>query len=825
MFEQGEQERRQEEARNPATHLQRLETLCTDSALRILVAGNPAAPLHLLEILAQDQDEVVRQAVASNPNTPWKTLEELAWEFPKEFLHNPAGSLQMLAHPEHICTNKLFWDALLRTAPIPSLWWNWLRSHPILSGSQAMRLHVQYAGELVSFNDPFQENEAFTLMHLLLEASRQGVSLLPQKGESFVQMQLLTADVDLEAPMAVFANTLFPDHAETTGEELLKEHLRRLAGHVDPLVRQAAAHHPYMPVEMLAALAQDQDARVRWEVARNKQTPTEVLFILAQDQDWEVREVVAWHARIPEVLQILAQDPNWQVRTAVAEGEWTPAELLCTLAQDSFIDFSSDNEAPVLCAVASNRHTPVEALLALTQKRDNYVKDNAEETLLHLQMQALGTFNGTEFRTAGRRRLAENGYSTSSEVLQTLARDDDVGVRRAVARNKHTPMEALLTLALDQDEEVRRAVLENEHVPVKALYTLAQDLSPWVRKWVARNKSTPVEIVYKLAQDPKAGVREAIAWNGLTPLEIVCKLAQDPEAQVRSAVAWNESTPLEIVYKLAQDPEAQVREAVATKKRISTTAQHILAWDRKPEVRQMVASRGQDPGVLQILAQDADAVVRRRIAWNPCTPVDVLRVLAQDLNIDVRTGVGRNKQTPAELLRTLAHDQEQAVRQAVAEHPQAPLDILHLLTHDQKEEVRWWAKLGRMLLAENGSNWWSEEWRNWASQLRTRPAMEQLDWVARRDMEQSLRRTIIATLAASWKPSEMWFSVRISDEWNHILAPFMPPLALQKLSSSPSWEVRSLVALHKQTSTETRQHLSQDGNRYVRAIARAKQEN
>jgi hypothetical protein len=57
--------------------------------------------------------------------------------------------------------------------------------------------------------------------------------------------------------------------------------------------------------------------------------------------------------------------------------------------------------------------------------------------------------------------------------------------------------------------------------------------------------------------------------------------------------------------------------------------------------------------------------------------------------------------------------------------------------------------------------------------------------------------------------------------YQRIMAPFMPTVALQKLATSSRWEVRYLVALLETTPWETRQRLCQDGNRYVRAMARA----
>lgn len=68
----------------------------------------------------------MRANVASNPNTSWPTMETLAWEFPHVFLHNPVGPLQMIANSEQISTDKAFWEAVLREAPIPEGWANWL---------------------------------------------------------------------------------------------------------------------------------------------------------------------------------------------------------------------------------------------------------------------------------------------------------------------------------------------------------------------------------------------------------------------------------------------------------------------------------------------------------------------------------------------------------------------------------------------------------------------------------------------------------------------------------------------------------------------------
>src|SRR5689334_12304436 len=136
----------EQEASDPATSGQRLLELSADSQMRILIAGNPASPAHLLESLAHDQDTNVREKVAGNPNTPWPTLKNLAWEFPSAFLHNPAGSVHAIAHagqintdetlwPDHMSPDEPFWRELLREESIPFWWSNWLEHHSLLSQS------------------------------------------------------------------------------------------------------------------------------------------------------------------------------------------------------------------------------------------------------------------------------------------------------------------------------------------------------------------------------------------------------------------------------------------------------------------------------------------------------------------------------------------------------------------------------------------------------------------------------------------------------------------------------------------------------------------
>jgi len=97
---------RQWVADNPNTPASIIERLAGDEdrEVRLGVAWNPNTPVNILKRLAEDEKWWVRRGVASNPNTPASLLEQLAgdedWQVRGEVARNsntPASSLKRLA--------------------------------------------------------------------------------------------------------------------------------------------------------------------------------------------------------------------------------------------------------------------------------------------------------------------------------------------------------------------------------------------------------------------------------------------------------------------------------------------------------------------------------------------------------------------------------------------------------------------------------------------------------------------------------------------------------------------------------------------------------
>ena len=86
------------------------------------------------------------------------------------------------------------------------------------------------------------------------------------------------------------------------------------------------------------------------------------------------------------------------------------------------------------------------------------------------------------------------------------------------------------------------------------------------------------------------------------------------------------------------------------------------------EIIERAQNTSTPPEAIALLAQDADASVRRYAAQNTSTPAEALVLLAQDQNTSVRYYVALNTNTPAEALALLARDQDASIREAAKQN-------------------------------------------------------------------------------------------------------------------------------------------------------------
>ncbi|HET8841214.1 MAG TPA: hypothetical protein VFN35_07085 [Ktedonobacteraceae bacterium] len=615
---------------------------------RLTVAGNPSTSENMLGHLAQDQDAQVRQAVAANPNTSWEALQWLAREFPGEFLANPLGALYILTRPELISTDEHFWGGLLREALIPSLWWNWLRSHPTLSTGQAVRLHIQSAGETAyPYGMPRkgEERELLILTELLVVAASQDVPLPSLSGQQMVSC-----------------------------ERIVGEHLLWLAHCADEEMRQAVALLPQTPVEALHQLAQDQDTMVRMQVAENERTPLKVLYTLAGDAQKGVRRGVAGNARTPSgVLRMLAQDQDADVRGDVAWNIRTPLKVLEALACDS--------ADMVRRALAWNRRTPGKVLRVLAQDEEAAVRRDATESF-RLPVEVLYELAQDEAWFV--RRDVASLARTPSMALQKLARDEDVYIRESVSTNPRLPGELLRILAYDEEPGVRRNIAVHTRTPGELLCVLAQDGIWYVREAVAFHPRTPVRILRNLARDPMASVRKTVASHPRLPLDSLQILVQDEDETVQCRAR--------VVQKLLAEIKEPLREA-GWRKKITELLLNELHGDLildapiEKQLAQIVAldvSRGLRQAIIAVLAEEWS--LARVYGAFTMPETDFSPTVQRDRQANARAVLAAPM--PALALQKLATSPSWEVRYLVALHLNTPWEIRQHLSQDGNRYVR-----------------------------------------------------------------------------------------------------------------------------------------
>lgn len=348
----------------------------------------------------------------------------------------------------------------------------------------------------------------------------------------------------------------------------------------------------------------------------------------------------------------------------------------------------------------------------------------------------------------------------------------------------------------------RRVVARNHCTPLPALLRLAADPSPDVRQGVARNAATSVDILAQLAADPARDVRWTVARNPRISPALLTRLAADPDRAVRQGVARNPESSPELLTVLASDSHVRVRQAARRRLGLPAEADSHAHMTRQmprapelsllpaqqanelhPNVRAAFAAQPNiDAQLLARLAEDEHPQVRAAAARNSALPLALLEWLADDDVIFVHRGVAENPHTPEPILARFAADptwSNMRVRLAVVRHPHVSASILERLAGDHAVEVR------RAVLAH--------------------------------PLTPAAARTVMLERSLD-------MCARSSESFYHVLAlanPLAPLAYVQARAGSPEWLERYAIARNPRAPHTTLAQLTEDGNRIVRAAARA----
>lgn len=259
------------------------------------------------------------------------------------------------------------------------------------------------------------------------------------------------------------------------------------------------------------------------------------------------------------------------------------------------------------------------------------------------------------------------------------------------------------------------------------------------------------------------------------------------------AAAKDERMPVAVLEKLASDPDATIRKVVAANPSTSPRTLDLMASDVDADIRFEVARNHSTPStVLERLSSDPDSFVRAGVAMNPSTSAEALKRLAKDPEKWVRQEVARNLAIPKVLLERMINDPDAEVRANAVKNPSIPPIVLEKLSRQTDDWIREW-------VAENQS---------------VPPRiLEQLSGDPITDVRKAVagnHSTPVLTLRklASDQDSDV--------RWIVARNPFMPTEVLEKLARDLEVDVRRSIAENLSTPALTLERLAGDPDWSVR---------
>lgn len=457
----------------------------------------------------------------------------------------------------------------------------------------------------------------------------------------------------------------------------------------------------------------------RLEIASNPASTSEALLAFSTDESVLVRHCIGINPSSSEkILQELAGDSSAFVRGAVAENSTASIKILSQLLRDDchFVEdkaektlraIAKNNKTKIItleelskfidpreghansypwvrCAVGENPSTPSRILkeLLLSESEKWYVAQNSSASTEILE--SLSRDENPNVRS----RVASNPSSNLS-ILENLARDPHEEVRRWVATNDSTSEELLGLLSRDADNSVKIGLLENRKTSVEILEEIVNEISDYKKEEFARRRNCSKELLLLLTSDSKSTIRTAVAQNTDTPIESLKILAEDDEESVRRSVADNPNSTIEILELLSWDIATPVRTAVGGNTSSSSATLKYLSGDPYTSVRAAVARNpSADLTILKELAVDPKSLVRLEVAGNTEASADILSILSSDFKASIRASVSGNLNTSGSCLSRLSRDKKSTVRIEVARNPNLSANLQRELAADPRATVR-----------------------------------------------------------------------------------------------------------------------------------------
>ncbi|MDY6804464.1 MAG: hypothetical protein SXA11_11750 [Cyanobacteriota bacterium] len=743
LLEGASEYRRAEIVRHPLASGSMLERLAEDgdAKVRLAVAQNLNTPeelrIRLLEELAGGADGNIRVAIARDPETPINILERLAGTFSIAVLsyevnlaialaENPATPANLLeslwgtsdaqtdtstAIAVAVCSNPKADGSLLET--IERTYYREIQVSRKTPNAGTYYSKVRFA---IANNPAVPEAERVAYLRECVVTNIYSAEIAKNPNTPTIILEELVErrsekTKGTRQKKAQTKNTRQVTRTSRTSSRSASPTRRALGG-----IELAIADNPNAPVSALREAARSTDKRTLEKLAKNPNTPPELLEEIALNGDRNLRDT-ALNALEP--LRAYRIELEWEERKRQQQAEQLMARRTRRFSSSTKAP-SSDNWLARIKA-ASNIKARVSLLEQLAKDPDEGVrKEVAKNSSLPLNLRLELTGDRSD-RIRMELAKKQSGQQTPVEVLERLASDRSQSVRALVAQNPDAPSSVLEKLANDTAREVKLKVVSNPNTPVEILERLGLEegifdkrnpktpgsvlaravtqirddkkLVDFLRRPV-KGSQMPAETLEQLLSDNYWVVRNEVARHPNTPPRILRRLANDIHCAI--AVSQNPNTPAEVLEPLLGRIKPDNRSYqnicnnLASRPDAPPSLLDLLASNAHASVRRTVAGRTMTPitALERFVNQESDENVLKRLASNPSLTPELLARLAENPIPDIRSHLIYNTNLTPELWQQLAADGEKSVRGALANFARSPVASLETLACDEDTEIR-----------------------------------------------------------------------------------------------------------------------------------------
>lgn len=401
-----------------------------DRNAKLTAARSNKTPIQVLEQLAKEPDETVRQVVLQNSNLPLKSLLELTQDKSVNVRLSLAYKSSRQTIPVQVLERLTQDESELVRARVAE--------HPDTPVELLVRLANDPSREVKNKLTGNPNTPVTVLMHLGLTENLVNSRNPNTPGEvlAHVVNRILGNFHQNEDRWSGLESTNKPlvellKHPPK-GSQMPANTLQRLASHHYPPVRYRVAQHPNTPTSALEQLACDSYVPTLRALADNPNTP-------------------------PHILEQLANTPDLTTRLSIVRNPNTPARVLAQIVMstqnssnqpnrtiDSLKSAFPGSHNDLLRTIAGNPRTPIEALEILARREfvgatldpKSIIPPTTDDSVV--------------------RKLAYNP-SLTPQLLSILAQDPCVDVR--VCLTRHLNLTEALWMRLAQDEALAKTKL------------------------------------------------------------------------------------------------------------------------------------------------------------------------------------------------------------------------------------------------------------------------------------------------------------------------------------------------------------------------------